>query len=126
MSVSVVYVSQTGKLYHKILPFCQDMSIQSAIVASGFLALPEFDEFRAWFLANLDTPVNQKSWYVGIFSQKQPLNTLLKDHDRVEIYRPLTFDAITSRKQKVLTKKKQLARIQSQPKIQPKLSKHRA
>lgn len=108
VSVSVIYVSQTGKLYHKILPFCQEMSVQSAIMASGFLLLPEFSDFKAWFFDNLDTPVSQKVWYVGIFSQKKPLSASLQDGDRIEIYRPLPFDPMASRKQKVLAKKQKI------------------
>lgn len=74
-------------------------------MASGFLLLPEFSDFKAWFFDNLDTLVSQKVWYVGIFSQKKPLSASLQDGDRIEIYRPLPFDPMASRKQKVLAKK---------------------
>ncbi len=35
---------------------------------------------------------------VGIFSKKCTLDTVLKDGDRVEIYRPLTIDPKTARR----------------------------
>ena len=37
---------------------------------------------------------------VGIFSQICKLDTVLKQHDRVEIYRPLLFDPMQARRQR--------------------------
>lgn len=37
----------------------------------------------------------------GIFGQLKPLNTLLQNHDRVEIYCPLTIDPKTARANRV-------------------------
>jgi hypothetical protein len=41
---------------------------------------------------------------VGIFSRKVPLDHVLRDGDRVEIYRPLICDPKEMRKQRALEK----------------------
>ena len=38
---------------------------------------------------------------VGIFGKLKPLDTVLADHDRVEIYRPLVVDPKVSRQRRV-------------------------
>ncbi len=43
---------------------------------------------------------------VGIFSKPCTLNTPLREHDRVEIYRPLIADPIVVRKQRAAKAKK--------------------
>ncbi len=42
---------------------------------------------------------------VGIFSRLQVLDTVLHDHDRVEIYRPLLLDPKESRRRRAARKK---------------------
>jgi putative ubiquitin-RnfH superfamily antitoxin RatB of RatAB toxin-antitoxin module len=37
---------------------------------------------------------------VGIYGKKKPLDTLLREHDRVEIYRPLIADPKTSKRKR--------------------------
>ncbi|RKE35444.1 hypothetical protein B0G76_1517 [Paraburkholderia sp. BL23I1N1] len=62
-------------------------TLQQAIEASGILQrYPQID---------LGT---QK---VGVFGKLKPLDTLLADHDRVEIYRPLLVDPKLSRQRRV-------------------------
>ena len=39
---------------------------------------------------------------VGIFSRKVPLDHVLRDGDRIEIYRPLTADPKEMRRQRAL------------------------
>lgn len=43
---------------------------------------------------------------VGIFSKLQELDTVLHDHDRVEIYRPLLVDPKESRRRRAALKEK--------------------
>ncbi|MBW8837789.1 MAG: RnfH family protein, partial [Burkholderia sp.] len=38
---------------------------------------------------------------VGVFGKLKPLDTVLADHDRVEIYRPLLVDPKVSRQRRV-------------------------
>ncbi|KXU86445.1 RnfH family protein [Paraburkholderia monticola] len=62
-------------------------TLQQAIEASGILQrFPSID---------LNT---QK---VGVFGKLKPLDTVLADHDRVEIYRPLLVDPKVSRQRRV-------------------------
>jgi hypothetical protein len=62
-------------------------TLQQAIDASGILErFPSID---------LNT---QK---VGVFGKLKPLDTVLADHDRVEIYRPLLVDPKVSRQRRV-------------------------
>jgi putative ubiquitin-RnfH superfamily antitoxin RatB of RatAB toxin-antitoxin module len=62
-------------------------SLQQALDASGILRrFPQID---------LGT---QK---VGVFGKLKPLDTVLADHDRVEIYRPLLVDPKVSRQRRV-------------------------
>jgi uncharacterized protein len=62
-------------------------TLQQAIDASGILQrFPSID---------LNT---QK---VGVFGKLKPLDTVLADHDRVEIYRPLLVDPKVSRQRRV-------------------------
>jgi hypothetical protein len=62
-------------------------TLQQAIDASGILQrVPSID---------LNT---QK---VGVFGKLKPLDTVLADHDRVEIYRPLLVDPKVSRQRRV-------------------------
>ncbi|MGU7780349.1 RnfH family protein [Burkholderia sp. PU8-34] len=62
-------------------------TVREAIDASGVLALhPEID------LAQAKT---------GVFGKLAPLDAVLADHDRVEIYRPLTVDPKVARQRRV-------------------------
>jgi putative ubiquitin-RnfH superfamily antitoxin RatB of RatAB toxin-antitoxin module len=62
-------------------------TLQQAIEASGVL--------RRYPQIDLST---QK---VGVFGKLKPLDTVLSDHDRVEIYRPLLVDPKVSRQRRV-------------------------
>ena len=62
-------------------------TVQQAIDASGILARhPEIDLQRL---------------KVGVFGKLKPLDTVLADHDRVEIYRPLIVDPKMARQRRV-------------------------
>ena len=50
---------------------------------------------------------------VGIFGKLKPLDTLLRDQDRIEIYRPLTVDPMVSRRRRVAKNVKEEARLAS-------------
>ncbi|MDH5433716.1 MAG: RnfH family protein [Gammaproteobacteria bacterium] len=66
-------------------------TIEQAIHESGILELyPEID-------------LNENK--VGIFSKASPLETELREGDRIEIYRPLIADPKEVRRQKALKKK---------------------
>ncbi|WP_295989892.1 RnfH family protein [Rugamonas sp.] len=61
-------------------------TLQQAIALSGLLQeMPELD------LATLQ---------VGIYAKKKTLDTVLREHDRVEIYRPLIADPKQARRRR--------------------------
>jgi uncharacterized protein len=62
-------------------------TLQQALDASGILKrFPSID---------------LKTQKVGVFGKLKPLDTVLVDHDRVEIYRPLLVDPKVSRQRRV-------------------------
>lgn len=65
-----------------------DATLHQAVMASGILSqVPEID---------------LSVWKVGIFGKLKPLDTVLRRHDRVEIYRPLTADPMESRRRRAV------------------------
>lgn len=67
-------------------------SVKEAIMRSGLLAV----------FPDIDLTVNK----VGIFGKLTRLTAVLKERDRVEIYRPLLVDPKESRKQRAAQKNK--------------------
>jgi uncharacterized protein len=68
------------------------VSVEQAIIESGILnRYPE-----------IDLSVNK----VGIFSKATQLNEILREGDRIEIYRPLIADPKEARKKKALKQSK--------------------
>lgn len=66
--------------------------VQDAINASGVL-----QQFPALDLAKND---------VGVYGKLARMDQLLKENDRVEIYRPLTFDPKISRRRRAIHREK--------------------
>jgi len=76
VKIEVIYLSDEGQAFqaHCVLPI--GSSVNDALNASGiFKQFPE----------TIDLPV-------GIFAKKVTPETILREGDRVEIYRPLTND----------------------------------
>ena len=91
IEVSVTYATpERNWLVHVTLE--TNASIAQAIQSSQFLA--EFKEFK---LEQLVT---------GIYGIRAPLTQKLNDGDRVEIYRPLTFDPKQSRRRRAIHRQK--------------------
>ncbi|CAB3779417.1 Persistence and stress-resistance antitoxin PasI [Paraburkholderia ultramafica] len=86
LSIEVCYASPDGQALIAVdLP--EGATLQQALDASGILQrFPQID---------LNT---QK---VGVFGKLKPLDAVLADHDRVEIYRPLLVDPKVSRQRRV-------------------------
>ncbi len=100
LSVQICYICPCLSILRS-LSVAQGTTIQQAIEASGILQqVPEMD------LATVK---------VGIFNKVKALDTVLREQDRIEIYRPLVADPKTARRQRVEEKRVQLARIQSMP-----------
>lgn len=61
-------------------------TVQQAIEASGLLQAHP----------GIDLTVN----LVGLYGKKKPLDTILREHDRVEVYRPLQADPKEARRRR--------------------------
>lgn len=96
MKIEVVYASvDRQKLVALDLP--EGSTVEQAIMASGLLdAFPDID------LAQ------QK---VGVFGRACALAAVLREHDRVEIYRPLVADPKESRRARVDEKRARTGRL---------------
>lgn len=99
MTVSIAYVSDQTQHYLE-LQVPKGSRICDVISQSGYLTLPDLAWFVDWYHDNLHSKPNHKAWYVGIYSVKQPLNAVVRDGERIEIYRPLSSDPMARRKSK--------------------------
>ncbi len=86
-SVQVCYAT-AGRQWLLALDITPGTTLHQAITASGILQdVPEID---------------LSVWQVGIFGKLKPLDTVLREQDRVEIYRPLTADPMESRRRRAI------------------------
>jgi putative ubiquitin-RnfH superfamily antitoxin RatB of RatAB toxin-antitoxin module len=89
LHVTLCYATPTRE-YLREVKVAQGTTIGQAISASGLLAeLPE-----------IDLAVHP----VGIYGKKKTLDTVLREHDRIEIYRPLVADPKDSRRRRAVKK----------------------
>lgn len=89
LHVTLCYATPTLEILRE-LAVAPGTTIGEALTASGLLAeLPEFE------LATQP---------VGIYGKKKPLDTLLRDQDRIELYRPLVADPKDSRRRRAVKK----------------------
>jgi putative ubiquitin-RnfH superfamily antitoxin RatB of RatAB toxin-antitoxin module len=85
IGVQVCYASDAVQ-FLRTLRVEAGTTIEQAIALSGVRdAAPEID------LATMQ---------VGIYAKKKTLDTVLREHDRVEIYRPLTADPKNARRRR--------------------------
>lgn len=107
MNVSLAYADTDEQFYQEMsVPI--GTTVIELIRLSGWLELPNLAWFGTWCHDNVETDPNHKAWYVGIYSQKKRLDTVLSDGDRVEIYRALSYDPMTRRKSKSVVRLKKL------------------
>lgn len=86
MNIGIAYANKIDQVWMKIeVP--DDSNVKEAIELSGILL--RFPD------------INLKKQKVGIFGKMVKLNTILKEGDRVEIYRPITVDPKTVPKRKI-------------------------
>ena len=86
LSIEVCY-AQPGEEALLAIELPEGATVRQALEASGIL-----ERFPQINLAR------QK---VGVFGKLKPLNAVLADHDRVEIYRPLLVDPKAARQRRV-------------------------
>lgn len=85
IAVEICY-AKPETIYRKALRLPAGATLKAAIEASGVLqAAPEIDLAQC---------------RVGIYGKLKTLDTLLREHDRVEIYRPLIADPKESRRRR--------------------------
>ncbi|WP_377705366.1 RnfH family protein [Pseudoduganella sp. UC29_71] len=86
INIQVCYATDTLQFLRE-LRLEAGATIQQALDVSGLaLEVPGID------LANMA---------VGIYGKKKPLDTVLREHDRVEVYRPLIADPKNARRRRV-------------------------
>ncbi|WP_131668397.1 RnfH family protein [Psychrobacter pygoscelis] len=102
--ISLAYAPSAECQYYEQLTVVAGTTIYEALKLAGWLE--RFADLAQWCeqTATVETPT-AKDWYIGIYSQKQPLTYQLKAHDRIEIYRSLSLDPMSKRKKRA--KKKQ-------------------
>ena len=91
MKIEVVYATEANQF---IIPLDvpEKYTLYQAIIDSNIL--------------NICGDIDLQKQKTGIFNVISPLNTQLKDNDRVEIYRPLSIDPIARRFERVKKERK--------------------
>ena len=82
-SVEVIYCAQPGQTDTVALSLPEGATLRTALEASGLLPRHGL---------SLETA------RVGVWCREKPLDTVLRERDRVEIYRPLTVDPKEARR----------------------------
>ena len=85
MQVDVVYCPAPGRIDQVALDLPAGATLADALAASGIAA-------------RHDLP--PETLRVGIWGREKPPETLLREHDRVEVYRPLLVDPKEARRQR--------------------------
>ena len=93
ISVSVVYAPSAHEVWFTTIKLPNGASARDAIMQSGFMrCFPAVD----WVSAGM-----------GRFGQRCLPESVLEEGDRVEIYRPLSFDPKESRRRRALHRRQQ-------------------
>ncbi len=95
LQVQVCYATQEQQIL-LALSIPEGTSLQDAIVQSGILRQ----------VREIDLDINR----VGIYGRLRPLDTVLRAHDRVEIYRQLVADPKESRRKRAERKNDKTSR----------------
>lgn len=85
MRVELVWSPRAGEVQHRWLELPEAASVAEALQAcADFMATqPDLSALR-----------------VGVWGRVRPLDTALRERDRVEVYRPLTVDPKEARRQR--------------------------
>ena len=97
--VFLAYAEEAARQHYQTVQVSQGTTLYEALAQAGWLK--QFEELASWCeqVANTTTPT-AKRWHVGVYAQKQPLNYILQPSDRVEVYRSLSADPMSQRKNK--------------------------
>ena len=99
MTVYLAYAEDAVRQHYLTAQVSQGTTLYEALAQVGWLT--QFEELARWCeqVADITTPT-AKRWRVGVYAQKQPLNYTLQPFDRVEVYRSLSADPMSQRKNK--------------------------
>ena len=99
ITVFLAYAEEATRQHYQTVQVRQGTTLYEALAQAGWLK--QFEELASWCeqVANTTTPT-AKRWHVGVYAQKQPLNYMLQPFDRVEVYRSLSADPMSQRKNK--------------------------
>lgn len=85
LQVQVCYATPQREVFRE-LQVDQGTTIEQAIALSGIVE----------DMPGIDLAVQP----VGLYGKKRPIDTVLREHDRIEIYRPLVADPKDSRRRR--------------------------
>src|SRR5690606_17489700 len=99
ITVYLAYAEEAVRQHYQTIQVSQGTTLYEALAQAGWLK--QFEELASWCeqVANTTTPT-AKRWHVGVYAQKQPLNYRLQPSDRIEVYRSLSADPMSQRKNK--------------------------
>ncbi|MGP4716019.1 RnfH family protein [Psychrobacter sp. T6-6] len=99
MTVYLAYAEDERCQHYLALKVISGTSLYDALNQAGWLE--KFAELAEWCeqVKDVATPT-AKRWHVGIYAQKQPLSYVLQPFDRIEVYRSLSADPMSQRKNK--------------------------
>jgi len=98
-TVYLAYAEDEQRQHYLALKVISGTNLYDALSQAGWLE--KFAELAEWCeqVKDVATPT-AKRWHVGIYAQKQPLSYVLQPFDRIEVYRSLSADPMSQRKNK--------------------------
>lgn len=93
LCVTLMYAPQARIVLEKILRLPKGSTVREGLQATGWQSRPEVRE-----LLDQDSAATQLT--CGIWGKTCGLDQLLRDNDRVELYRPLLADPKTARRER--------------------------
>src|SRR5690554_825346 len=91
LPISLAYAPSATQSLYLEMDVAEGTTLLQALQQSGWLQ--KYPDLQQWCDEHAqDEQINNKTWAVGVFSQKKLLSYVLQAHDRIEIYRPLTID----------------------------------
>lgn len=97
LPISMAFAPSPTQSYYEEIQVPVGSTLLQALQQAGWLQ--RFADLKNWCEQHVDDDkINNRQWYVGVFSQKKLLSYELKAHDRIEVYRPLTIDPMHKRK----------------------------
>ena len=99
ITVYLAYAEEAQRQHYLVIEVAGGTSLYEALSQAGWLE--RFIDLATWCeqVKDITTPT-AKRWHVGVYAQKQPLNYILQPFDRIEVYRSLSADPMSQRKNK--------------------------